>query len=136
ARSCWGASRGRGFAMGTVKMFGKRRIVASIAAVVLFSGFALAQNSFAVHDTGMFELDGNTVHDSATSPPWDWNSLFDANGNRLITPDPDNGPLLASTFLADTATPDSSYFASNKDIQPIANWGCAPINNPLNKDDL
>jgi uncharacterized repeat protein (TIGR01451 family) len=99
-----------------------------------------ASPSQAVHDNSMFELDGNTVHNSATTPPWDWNSLFDASGNRLVTPDPDNGPLLASTFVSDAAVPDQSYFTSNKDIQPIASgqqhWGCDPINNPLDKDDL
>src|SRR5439155_17361733 len=99
-----------------------------------------AQPSLAVHDNGMFELDGNTAHNSATTPPYDWASLFDASGGRIVTPDPDNGPLLASTFESDSALPDQSYFTSNKDIQPIASgqqhWGCDPINNPLAKDNL
>ena len=60
--------------------------------------------------------------------------------NKLITPDPVNGPLLADVFVSDAAVPDQTYFQSNKDIQPIASgaqhWGCDPINNPLNKDDL
>jgi uncharacterized repeat protein (TIGR01451 family) len=94
----------------------------------------------AVHNNGMFELEGNTAHDSATTPPFDWESLFGASGNQLITPDPINGPLLADTFVSDTALPDQSYFTSNKDIQPIASgvqhWGCDPINNPLDKDNL
>jgi hypothetical protein len=76
----------------------------------------------------------------ATIPPYDWNDLFGSSGNRLITPDPINGPLLADVFVADAATPDQSYFQSNKDIQPIKSgaqhWACDPINNPLNKDDL
>ena len=53
----------------------------------------------AVHDNGMFELDGNTVNNG--SAVYDWNDLFDASGNRLITPDPINGPLLADTFVSD-----------------------------------
>ena len=89
----------------------------------------------AVHDNGMFELDGNTVHNSATTPPYDWNSLFGATGNRLITPDPINGPLLADIFVSDAAKPDQTYFTAYKDIQPIKSgqqhWGCDPINNPL-----
>ena len=85
----------------------------------------------AVHDTGMFELDGNIVltGDNAT---YDWGNLFDAAGGQAVTPDPDNGPLLASTFVADSADPDHTYFTSNKDIEPIEgrNWGCTELNNP------
>jgi uncharacterized repeat protein (TIGR01451 family) len=90
----------------------------------------------AVHDNGMFELDGNTIHNSATTPPYDWNSLFDASGNRLVTPDPVNGPILADVFVSDAARPDASYFASNKDIEAIADWGCVTQNTPTPKDDL
>ena len=97
--------------------------------------------ALAVHDTGMFELDGNIVHDSATTPPYDWASLFGPTGNQLITPDPNNGPLLASVFVKDFATPDPTYFGSNKDTQPIntgvpQEWSCVSLNNPLAKDDL
>jgi uncharacterized repeat protein (TIGR01451 family)/LPXTG-motif cell wall-anchored protein len=92
--------------------------------------------AFAVHDNGMFELDGNTTQNDATPPPYDWEGLFNASGNQIVTPDPDNGPVLASTFIKDTTTPDVSYFQSNKDIEPISAWGCGPINNPTNKDDL
>ena len=108
-------------------------LVAFAIATLLVLGIGPA---YAVHDNGMFELDGNTVHNSANTPPYDWQSLFDASGDQVITPDPDNGPVLASTFIQDTTTPDSSYFESNKDIEPISAWGCGPINNPLNKDDL
>jgi len=108
--------------------------------VLVVAGLMFIGAAQAVHDNGMFELDGNTVHNSATTPPYDWESLFGATGNRLITPDPINGPLLADIFVSDAATPDQTYFTSNKDIQPIASgqqhWGCDPINNPLNKDDL
>src|SRR6266581_3031474 len=49
--------------------------------------------------------------------------------------------VAAPSFVVhDSAVPDQSYFTSNKDIQPIASgqqhWGCDPINNPLDKDDL
>ena len=101
---------------------------------------AEATPSFAVHDTGMFELEGNIAHNAGSTPPYDWASLFDASGNPTVTADPINGPLLASTFVHDSAVPDQSYFTSNKDIQPIASgaqhWGCDPSNNPLAKDDL
>src|SRR2546421_257207 len=121
---------------------GRLRRVRRIAtvSVLIVAGLMFIGAAQAVHDNGMFELDGNTVHNSATTPPYDWNSLFGATGNKLITPDPINGPLLADVFVSDAAVPDQSYFQSNKDIQPIASgaqhWGCDPINNPLNKDDL
>src|SRR2546429_1022271 len=118
---------------------GRVRSIA-VVSVLILAGLMWIGAAQAVHDNGMFELDGNTVHNSVTTPPYDWNSLFDSSGNRLITPDPIFGPLLADAFVTDTALPDQSYFTSNKDIQPIASgqqhWGCSPINNPLAKDNL
>src|SRR5438046_422365 len=117
--------------------FGRVRSIA-IVSVLILAGLMWIGAAQAVHDNGMFELDGNTVHNG--SAVYDWNSLFDSSGNKLITPDPINGPLLADVFVSDAAKPDQSYFTSNKDIQPIASgaqhWGCDPINNPLDKDDL
>ncbi len=93
---------------------------------------------FAVHDNGTFELDGNLKHDSLTTPPYDWASLFDSSGNRIITPP--SGALLASDFVADFVNPDPTYFSSNgggvKDVNPISNWGCTTIHNPTAKDNL
>jgi len=82
----------------------RRRFVAAAAAGALFgSGLVwAAAPSFAVHDTGMFELDGNIVHNGTAT--YDWASLFDAGGNRIVTPDPNNGPLLASGFVSDLAS--------------------------------
>src|SRR5262245_35963088 len=119
---------------------GRLRSVRSIAvvSVLILAGLMWIGAAQAVHDNGQFELDGNTVHNGTAV--YDWNDLFDANGDRIATPDPINGPLLADTFVSDWAKPDQSYFTSNKDIQPIASgqqhWGCDPINNPLNKDDI
>jgi uncharacterized repeat protein (TIGR01451 family) len=113
------------------------RLVSVLAAFAIAALLAIGVGpAYAVHDNGMFELDGNTAHDSANAQPYDWESLFDSSGDQIITPDPDNGPVLASTFIKDTTTPDQSYFESNKDIEPIPDWGCGPINNPENKDDL
>src|SRR4051794_2460090 len=96
------------------------------AVVLLLSAFVwAAEPSLAVHDTGMFELDGNIVHDSGTTPPYDWASLFGAGGTRLVTPDPNNGPLYASTLVTDTAAGDTTYFAGGTKIgDPISSWGC------------
>src|SRR5213592_256594 len=118
---------------------GRVRSIA-VVSVLILAGLMWIGAAQAVHDNGMFELDGNTAHNGVTTPPYDWASLFDSSGNRLITPDPINGPLLADVFVSDAAKPDQSYFTSNKDIQPIKSgqqhWGCDPINNPLDKDDL
>ena len=90
----------------------------------------------AVHDTGVFELDGNIVHNGTAT--YDWGNLFTAAGAQAVVPP--TGALLSSTFLKDAATPDASYFSSNgagvKDIDAIANWGCKTQSNPLAKDDL
>jgi uncharacterized repeat protein (TIGR01451 family) len=117
---------------------GRLRRVRSIAVftVLVVAGLLWIGSAQAVHDNGMFELDGNTVHNSATTPPYDWNSLFGANGQQLITPDPINGPLLGDVFVSDAATPDPTYFTSNKDIEPIGSWGCTTQNTPTPKDDL
>ena len=53
-----------------------------------------------------------------------------------MTPDPNNGPLLASTFVPDSADPDPTWFTSNKDIEPIGSWGCTTVPSPVAHDDL
>jgi hypothetical protein len=114
-----------------------RRTASLITAGLLATGLLIwgAQSSLAVHDTGQFELDGNIVHDGTAA--YDWGNLFDASGNQAVTPDPNNGPVLASEFVDDKATPDKSYFAeSDKDGDPIASWDCKTVNNPTDKDDL
>ena len=119
--------------MFTMRSSRAARVISAIAVGGLVAGMmiAVAAPSFAVHNTGMFELDGNIAHDAGSTPPYDWASLFDASGNPTVTADPINGPLLASTFVHDSAVPDQSYFTSNKDIQPIASgaqhWACDPI---------
>ena len=115
-----------------------RRMSAVVGAAALAVGALVwaAQPSLAVHDNGMFELDGNIAHNSATTPPFDWASLFDASGNQLVAPDL-NGPLLASGFFSDAAQPDPSFFAGSvKDLDSIGSWDCKTQNNVLDKDDL
>ena len=81
--------------------------------------------ALAVHDNGMFELEGNVVHNAATTPPYDWTSLFGATGNKLITPDPVNGPVLADTFVNDTDAVDTTYFAGGTKIDDqVHNMAC------------
>src|SRR4030095_14637330 len=82
--------------------------VVSVLIVLGLMGIGAAQ---AVHDNGMFGRDGKQTHKGTAV--YDWNDLFDASGSRIATPDPINGPLLADTFVTDTALPDQSYFTSN-----------------------
>ncbi|HEX2894362.1 MAG TPA: LPXTG cell wall anchor domain-containing protein [Marmoricola sp.] len=111
------------------------RLVSGAAAFATATVLAVGMGpAYAVHDTGMFELDGNIAHTGAAT--YDWGNLFTSAGARAVTPDPENGPLLASDFNADATDPDPSYFTSNKDIQGIGDWGCTTLNNPTPKDDL
>ena len=106
---------------------GRLRRVRSIATVtvLVLAGLLWIGSAQAVHDTGMFELDGNVVQNAATPPPYDWTSLFGASGNRLVTPDPVNGPVLASVFVNDTDAVDTTYFAGGTKIDDrIHNMGC------------
>jgi hypothetical protein len=94
--------------MSALRSFRRGRLgrVRSIAvvSVLILAGLMWIGAAQAVHDNGQFELDGNTVHNG--SAVYDWNSLFDASGNRIVTPDPINGPILADVFVSDAATPD------------------------------
>src|SRR6478735_2933940 len=100
-----------------------RRI--TVVTVLVLAGLMWIASAQAVHNTGMFELEGNVVHNAATTPPYDWTSLFGATGNQLITPDPVNGPVLASVFVNDTDAIDTSYFAGGTKINDqIHNMAC------------
>src|SRR6266550_6774369 len=104
--------------------FGKARM--AIVGLLVVAGMLWGVTAaLAVHDNGMFELDGNVVHNAATTPPYDWTSLFGATGNKLITPDPVNGPVLADTFVDDTDAIDTTYFAGGTKIDAqIHNMAC------------
>ena len=100
-----------------------RRI--AIVSVLVVAGLMWISAAQAVHDTGVFELDGNVVHNAATIPPYDWTNLFGPTGNQLVTPDPVNGPLLASVFVDDTDAIDTTYFAGGTKIDDrIHNMSC------------
>ncbi len=120
------------------RMTGQARRWTAVGAAAALLGslfFWGATPSYAVHDTGMFELDGNTAQ-NATPPPYDWEGLFNADGTHKITPS-FTSPLLASGFFADAAKPDHSYFAqSDKDIHDITTWKCKTVKTPTPKDDL
>jgi uncharacterized repeat protein (TIGR01451 family) len=93
--------------------------------ILIVLGLMWIGSAQAVHDNGMFELDGNVVQSSATPPPYDWTGLFGAGGSKLVTPDPINGPILADTFVDDTDAVDNSYFAGGTKIDDqVHNMAC------------
>jgi hypothetical protein len=78
----------------------------------------------AVHDTGVFELDGNSAVDA---PPAD---DFDT-----ISAGP--GGSIDHVFADDRALPDLTiHEGGDKDFQPVDDWGCVSKSNPSGKLDL
>src|SRR5206468_145407 len=123
---------GAGFRMTRLRVL----VVLAAAAFMLLA----PAGSYAVHDIGLLELDGNTVDNSSPvagdNSPYDWESVFDASGVQILTPAIEPR-LLTAAFSKDITTPDASYFAtSNKDIDNVSTWQCGVQNNPLNKDDI
>ena len=111
------------------------RLLAGIGAALMIVGTVGPLTAGAVHDTGLFELDGNIIHDGLQT--YDWGNLFNPNGTRAVTPDPVNGPLLATAFVNDSATPDTSYVSnSSKDGNDLPTWQCGSVNNPTAKDNI
>lgn len=84
---------------------------------------------------GIFEMDGsidapnNTDATIPTTPPYDWSSLFDANGNKFAHPGTNSGTgtftgLLADSFFNDNA-PDPQYIGGgSKDQNDVNQWQC------------
>jgi hypothetical protein len=81
--------------------------------------------------------DGNTVHNSATTPPY-YQPSPRLERQQDSHAGADQRAALADIFVSTRLS--RIRLQSNKDIQPIASGAqhraCDPINNPLNKDDL
>lgn len=78
--------------------------------------------AFAVHDTGVFELDGNAAASSAD----DFNTIY-------------SGPGLSfdRAFVNDSSLPDTSFHGgTNLDTQPISAWSCITNDDPRPINDL
>jgi hypothetical protein len=116
----------------------RRALLGAVAVLVLAVVAAvfpiLAAN--AVHDTGVFQLDGSILHDNTAT--YSWSDLFTSAG--VLKSGLPNATVLSAKFFADYAVPDASYFTQNgagvKDTDAIANWGCKTQNNPTAKDNL
>jgi hypothetical protein len=79
--------------------------------------------AFAVHDTEVFELDGNAA---APSDPDDFNIIY-------------SGPGLSfdHAFVNDSSLPDASFHGgTNLDTQPISAWSCITNDDPKPINDL
>jgi hypothetical protein len=94
-------------------------LVAAVMALAVYAAFP----AFAVHDTGVFELDKNAVQDSP--PAEDWQNVCDETNSRTPTC-LDNSTANAHTFETDVAG--QSIFTgaqsggSSKDAQRISGW--------------
>jgi len=55
-------------------------LLAAAAIAMMLAAFVLP--ALAVHDDGLFEVDGDITNDPAASGP-DWASVFDGNGNTV-----------------------------------------------------
>jgi uncharacterized repeat protein (TIGR01451 family) len=120
------------------------RLAVLAVPIMVLSQIAIfpAGNVGAVDATGQFCMDGQIEPGAPSTclgaPPYHWSDLFTSSGAKA-TPKP--ATLLDSAFVKDYATPDNTYFQSNKDIQQIGTgavgeWACAPVANPLSKDDI
>ena len=109
-----------------------------VAGVALMAGTqfpgVLTSAAADLDSAGTFELDGNIAQDAATPPPYDWSCVFNTPSHTGCPPS--STVMFDKVFQADYAVPDATYFASNKDIQNVSDWGCVTLNNPINKDDI
>jgi hypothetical protein len=98
--------------------------VKCLGALALAAGVLAPPAAEAVHNTGVFELDGNAVVN--VPPRDDWNTLFAGPGASVD-----------HVFLDDHALPDPTIFkGGNKDFHALKDMGCVIKNNPVGKLDI
>ena len=59
------------------------RVLVVLAAAMFM--LLIPSGGYAVHDLGLFELDGNTADSTPNSAAYDWESVFDSSGNQILT---------------------------------------------------
>ncbi|MBS3796759.1 MULTISPECIES: DUF11 domain-containing protein [unclassified Pseudoalteromonas] len=89
-------------------------------------------HAYAVHDNGIFELEGNAVQD-AMAPPYDWETLYNGGLNN-------GGNANAFTGIVNdepnaSGVDDSIFTGGRKDIQDISDWGHKSGSSP-DKDEI
>jgi hypothetical protein len=89
---------------------------------------------FDVNHAGVFQLDGETHQQVATTPTsYNWEQLFTSSGALVSTP-PSN--LLAGAMFLDPASNDFAFTTGgSKDVYDTSSWKCA-VANVDNKDEL
>jgi uncharacterized repeat protein (TIGR01451 family) len=106
-------------ALGLVSPKARKRLALSWSALFILSvllqyaAFALAPAAMAVHDEGLFELDGNAV--SGAAPGEDWDHVY-AGTSAAITP-----PVFLTDKVNSTAD-DIFTGGSSKDISDTTDW--------------
>src|SRR5262245_52010349 len=113
----------------------RKQLLAVVAASALIAGYA-ALPAFAVHDTGLFQLDGNA---STVNPPPgdDWDRVcHEVNGSDCSTSSNTTG----ATAVGWVSEPNrsSSIFTGggSKDPQDISNWAWKDAGGLPDKDNL
>lgn len=91
-------------------------------------GVVLPPKAHAVHETGLFELEGNAEQDASPPPPEDWETLYD-NGNNT------GGDSETFTDIKADPAPNSIFDGGKKDIQDVDNWSGKDGSVP-DKDDI
>ena len=86
-------------------------VLFTLSLLLQYATFAFAPAALAVHDEGLFELDGNTVNDGSVAGD-DWDSHPGATGNAFIF----------KTDPLSQTTDDIFTGGGSKDQQPISAW--------------
>ncbi len=110
---------------------GKARWLAGLVSA-LMAALLLAGSATAVHDAGVFQLEGDLAG-PAIPPPYDWANLFDGSGAPTI-PVP-SGALQEAAFVSDLAAPDATSFKPGS-LDGDVSWQCKRATNPTDKNNI
>jgi len=106
--------------------------VGAVSALVMAMVALGAAPVEAVHNTGKFQLDGNTAGTSAL--PDDWDNVY-----RSVTGkgSAHKSSALVQQFLADSGEPDYTTFGiGNRDDQRASQWTCTSVTDPYARTNL
>ncbi|MEW6225853.1 MAG: hypothetical protein AB1627_14610, partial [Chloroflexota bacterium] len=122
-------SRGLTYSMGdgarkSLVLFWSALFVCSL--LLQYMTFAAPASVLAVHDDGLFELDGNVENGGAAGD--DWNAVFN-----------DNDAAFETVFVNDAVNGNGDkYFdgGSTKDVTDITSWLWTTVSQPQDKNDI
>jgi hypothetical protein len=114
---------------------GRMRIFALVASCLMLGVYA-AIPAFAVHDTGLFELDGNATNDAAV-PGDDWDNVcHEVTGSDCSTTDDTSGATAVSWVSEPNRATTIFTGGGSKDPQDIPNWAWKDAGGLPDKDNL